>query len=226
MNEKNVIAIDGGAGMGKSTLAKKLAKKMGYLYMETGAMYRAVTLFAIEEKLFKERNSTKKIEESLPYIKINFTTCEKTAKNNVFLNGKNITEIIHKNEISEKVATVAKIKAVRDFLLTLQREIAKGQNIVMDGRDIGTVVFPTAQHKFFITVPLEIRAERRYKQLTEKGEKINFKTVLEGIKKRDEEDINRKIAPLKKAKDAIEIDNGKSTVEKTVDLMYEIIKGL
>ena len=226
MCDKTVIAIDGGAGTGKSTLAKKLAERLGFFYMETGAMYRSVTLYAIEKSFFEADNESleEKITVALPHIEIDFEVCNPTQKQHFFLNGNDVTEKIHSSAVSEKVAVIAKIKAVRDFLLGVQRKISEGQNIVMDGRDVGTVVFPNAKHKFFITAALEIRAERRHKQLLTKGEKIDFETVLQSIKKRDEQDINRKIAPLKKAENALEIDNSINPIEKTVEKMYQTTK--
>lgn len=227
MNQKiKIIAIDGHAGTGKSTLAKKLAKKLGYLYIDTGAMFRALTYYALQQGYFKDNASVAKIERAISRqaINIEFRENPEARSRDIFLNGVNISDKITNRDVSEKVSQVAKIPAVRTFLLELQRRWASKQHVILDGRDIGTVVFPNATHKFFITVPIEIRAKRRHEQLLEKGENISYKSVFDNIKKRDYEDENRALAPLKKAEDALTIDNGQQGIEAMVTQLYGLIK--
>ena len=219
-----IIAIDGYAGTGKSTLAKRLARRLGYLYIDTGAMFRALTYHALNKGFFnKNLNLEECLKKDLPQLQLEFVYNPTNKDSEITLNGHNIAHHITQSKISNNVSKVAKIPSVRDYLLRLQRQWATGQNVILDGRDIGTVIFPKAQYKFFITVPIKIRAQRRYDQLLSKGENVSPQTVLENIKKRDYEDTNRTIAPLRKAKDAIEIDNSTLNIDTIVHQLYEHI---
>ena len=214
------IAIDGPAGAGKSTIAKQLAKKLGYVYVDTGAMYRTIALYYIEKRLPLENEEVvlshlNDIEISLRYI---------DGMQNIFLNGKNVTDLIRTPEVSTGSSQVAVIGGVREKLVKLQREIGEKQNVVMDGRDIGTKVFPDADVKLFLTATCEERAKRRMAEMREKGMQASYDEILESIRFRDENDSNRKIDPLKPASDAIMVDNTQDTLEQTVERIKNIIK--
>ena len=213
MKEKKriIVAIDGLSSSGKSTMAKHLAKTVNYKYIDTGAMYRAVTLYTFRNRLFEHIES---LENEMNNIKINFLLNLETGHSETFLNGENVENEIRGMEVSNRVSEISAIPFVRSYLVDIQRNIGKEKGVVMDGRDIGTVVFPDAELKIFVTASAEIRAERRYKELQAKGEKITFEEVLENVKKRDYQDINRAIAPLRKADDAIEFDNTNYTLEE------------
>ncbi len=208
MNTKITIAIDGFSSTGKSTIAKQLATALGYVYVDTGAMYRAVTLFAMEAGVITTEN--KDIEgliALLPNVQLHFEFNASKGYAEIFLNGKNVEAYIRSLEVSNLVSTVAAIPEVRVKLVEQQREMGKAKGIVMDGRDIGTVVFPDAELKLFMTASAQVRAERRYKELTEKGDTVAFEAVLANIEQRDHVDSTREDSPLVQADDAIEIDN-------------------
>ncbi len=214
------IAIDGPAGVGKSTIAKRLASLFHFTYVDTGAMYRTIALYYIEKRLPLENEAVvlshlNDIEISLRYI---------DGMQNIFLNGKNVTDLIRTPEVSTGSSQVAVIGGVREKLVKLQREIGEKQNVVMDGRDIGTKVFPDADVKLFLTATCEERAKRRMAEMREKGMEASYDEILESIRFRDENDSNRKIDPLKPASDAIMVDNTQDTLEQTVERIKNIIK--
>ncbi len=211
MNKRN-IAIDGPAGSGKSTIAKLLSEKMGYIYLDTGAMYRAAALYFIRKNI-KPCEKDKIISE-LKNININIEY--HLDKQLVFLNGEDVTEKIRTPEVSSMASNIAVIPDVRIMLVDIQRNIANNNNVIMDGRDIGTYVLPHADKKFYLTATVEERAVRRYKELKEKGCNVNLTELKKEIKKRDENDMNREFAPLKKASDAILIDTTNKSIEQVV----------
>lgn len=211
------IAIDGVSSSGKSTMAKDLAKIIGYIYIDSGAMYRAVTLYCLQNKLINEDNTIneEKLREQLPNIKIEFKLNPKTGKPDTFLNGENVEEEIRNMEVSTLVSPVSAIGFVREEMVKQQQEMSKNKGVVMDGRDIGTVVFPDAELKIFVTASPEIRAKRRVDELRMRGNKdTTYEEVLDNIKYRDHHDINRKESPLRKAEDAIELDNSTINIEQ------------
>jgi cytidylate kinase len=216
MTEKKiVIAIDGHSSCGKSTLAKSLARELGYVYIDSGAMYRAVTLYALRKGLFLNgQPDREKVISRLKEIKITFDWDEKAEKNTTFLNGENIEEEIRQLEVSQNVSPVSTIAEVRHEMVKQQRESGKSKGIVMDGRDIGTVVFPDAELKIFMTASPKIRAQRRYLELKEKGLEVDFDEILQNVEQRDAIDSGREVSPLKKADDAIVLDNSNLTREE------------
>lgn len=205
---KITIAIDGYSSTGKSTLAKQLAKSLGYIYIDTGAMYRAVTLFALRNNYINEKETDERaLIAALPDIQLQFKRNEALGYAEMYLNGENVEQEIRKLEVSSYVSKIAIVEAVRNKLVDMQRIMGKEKGIVMDGRDIGTVVFPKAELKIFMTASADTRAARRYKELLDKGEQITYKEVLKNVRERDYIDSNRKHSPLKRADDAIEFDN-------------------
>lgn len=212
---KITIAIDGFSSCGKSTMAKDLAKEIGYIYIDSGAMYRAVTLFCINNNLFCNNEiNIGELEKQINNINITFKLDEKTLNPVTFLNGENVEDKIRTMEVSSKVSPVSAIGFVRTALVALQQEMGKEKGIVMDGRDIGTTVFPNAELKIFVTASAEIRALRRYDELTAKGQKVNFEEILTNVKERDFIDQNREVSPLKRAADAIVLDNSLYTIDE------------
>jgi len=213
--KKIVIAIDGFSSSGKSTMAKDLAKEIGYIYIVTGAMYRAVTLFCLKNKIIsKEGINHGLLEKEIKNIQINFKNNVQTGKRETYLNGLNVEEDIRKMDVANWVSPIATIGFVRQALVSLQQEMGEKKGIVMDGRDIGTVVFPNAELKLFITASPEVRAKRRVDELTAKGEPVSYEEVLENIKTRDHIDSTRKESPLKQAADAIVLDNSAMTIDE------------
>ena len=222
--KKLTIAIDGYSSCGKSTFAKKLAKKLNYIYIDSGAMYRVITLFCLQQHLIKDKTINKnKLINSLKDIHISFQYKPKDQIFEVFLNGKNQTEEIRSTEVSNNVSPVSKIKEIREKMVKLQRELGRNKQIVMDGRDIGTVVFPEADIKIFMTADPAIRAQRGYKELLEKGQDVDYDEVEKNIRERDFIDENREISPLKKAKDAILLDNSHMSVKEQMEWIMNII---
>ncbi|MGM0621447.1 MAG: (d)CMP kinase [Bacteroidota bacterium] len=227
--KKIVIAIDGHSSCGKSTLAKSLARELGYTYIDSGAMYRAVTLFALRNGLIKNgKVDEKELISRMKDIRITFEWDTDTEKNTTFLNGENIENEIRQLEVSNNVSPVSTIAGVRSELVKQQRENGQKKGIVMDGRDIGTVVFPDAELKIFMTASPEIRAQRRYFELKEKGGEVEFDKILQNVEERDTIDSGRKVSPLKKADDAIVLDNSHLTREEqlkwALDMAKEIIE--
>jgi len=205
---KITIAIDGYSSTGKSTLAKQLANSLGYIYVDTGAMYRAVTLFALRNDFIDEKITDKeKLIAALPRIHLEFKFNKDLGYAEMYLNGENVEQEIRKLEVSKYVSKIAVVAAVRIKLVDMQRKMGAEKGIVMDGRDIGTVVFPDAELKIFMTASASARATRRYKELLDKGEQVTYAEVLKNVSERDFIDSNRKHSPLRKADDAIEFDN-------------------
>lgn len=218
VTRKIIVAIDGHSSCGKSTVAKDLAKVLSIAYIDTGAMYRAVTLYALRNNLIdNDIVDEKGIVESLSNISVSFTFNSETKSNETFLNGKNVEKDIRTLEVSNKVSYVSAIGSVRKQLVEWQRDMGSKQSVVMDGRDIGTVVFPNADIKIFMTASDEVRAKRRYDELTSKGENVTMDEVLNNIKERDYIDSTRAESPLRKAKDAVLLDNSKMSIEDQFD---------
>ncbi|NLY66951.1 MAG: (d)CMP kinase [Tissierellia bacterium] len=216
-SKRLIIAVDGPAGAGKSTIAKRVAQILNIEYIDTGAMYRALTL-----KVIRSNIGIDNIEE---IIKLMESTTIEFINNHIYLDGKNVDKEIRENIISKNVSYIAKIKEVRLMMIKLQRQIAESTNLIMDGRDIGTIVLPHANYKFFVTASVEERARRRYIELTEEGkENITYEQVLEEIKIRDKIDSTREIAPLKKSPDAYVIDTTNKTIEESVNEIIAIIE--
>jgi cytidylate kinase len=211
--KKITIAIDGFSSCGKSTMAKDLAKEIGYIYIDSGAMYRAVTLFALQQGIFTDKGiDTDRLRHLLPEVRINFRKDEKTNLPQTFLNGKNVEREIRGMEVSAHVSPIATLDFVRSAMVEQQQAMGREKGIVMDGRDIGTTVFPDAELKVYVTASPEIRAQRRFDELRGKGEKADFEEILQNVKERDHIDMTRKVSPLHKADDAIELDNSHLTV--------------
>lgn len=214
------IAIDGPAGAGKSSTAKLVAKKLGYIYVDTGALYRTVGLYSIRKGI--DTKNAEKVIATLPDVKVELKFVD--GAQHVFLNGEDVSEAIRTLEASMGASNVSAIPKVREFLFDLQRKIAAENDCIMDGRDIGTVVLPNADVKIFLTTSVEERANRRYKEMLEKGEEADYNDILEDIKKRDYQDSHREIAPLKQADDAIYVDNAGQSLEYGADYLLNIIK--
>lgn len=219
MSEKKIIiAIDGHSSCGKSTMAKSLAKKLGYVYIDTGAMYRVVTLVALRNDwIINKVPDNDKVIAGLNDIKITFKWDEQLGKNTTFLNGENVEEEIRQLEVSENVSPISTIADVRHEMVRQQRENGVNKGIVMDGRDIGTVVFPNAELKIFMTASPKIRAQRRFDELTAKGDNVNFEEILANVEGRDKIDSTRAVSPLKQADDALVLDNSNITREEQLE---------
>ena len=215
MEKKITIAIDGFSSSGKSTMAKKLAKTIGYAYIDTGAMYRAVTLFCLNHNLINgDVVDVAELERSLPDIKITFGVNPATGASETYLNGECVEHEIREMRVSGKVSFVAAIPAVRHALVAQQQRMGAEKGIVMDGRDIGTVVFPQAELKVFVTASAEVRAQRRFLELTAKGQTVAFEDILRNVQERDYIDSHREVAPLRQADDALVLDNSEMTREE------------
>lgn len=213
------VAIDGPAGAGKSTIAKAAAKELGFIYVDTGALYRAIAYNAVKTGAIDEKQ---KIINMLEFTKVELKYADGVQA--VYLNGEDVSAFIRSPEISMGASKVSAIPQVRAFLLNLQREIASTNNVIMDGRDIATVVLPNADVKIFLFASPECRAERRYKELIEKGENVNYDDVLKDVNQRDYQDSHREIAPLKPSKDSIMADTSKLTLPESIDLIVNTIK--
>lgn len=217
-----IVAIDGFSSCGKSTLAKDLAKAVGYAYVDTGAMYRSVTLYCLQNGLVKDNEvDEEKLRMSLPDIKISFQYNAEKKRNETYLNGENVEEEIRSLRVSNVVSIVSAIGFVRKAMVMQQQSYSIDRGVVMDGRDIGTVVFPDAELKIFVTASPEVRARRRYAELTAKDDKVTMEEILENVKQRDYLDQNRKESPLRQAEDAIVLDNSEMTIPQQNEWLLE-----
>jgi cytidylate kinase len=213
--KKITIAIDGHSSCGKSTMAKDLAREVGYIYVDTGAMYRSVTLYALRKGLFEEdgRVKTAELEAEMPNIHISFQLNDETGRPDTYLNGECVEKEIRSLEVSNHVSPIAAVGFVRRALVAQQQQMGKDKGVVMDGRDIGTVVFPDAELKVFVTASPEVRAQRRYDELKAKGMPADFDDILKNVQERDYIDSHREESPLRQADDALLLDNSEMTIE-------------
>jgi cytidylate kinase len=222
MAKKIIIAIDGWSSCGKSTLAKELAKKLGYLYVDSGAMYRAITLYFLRNHIdWTDKNEVKK---ALKEISLEFIYNEKSQQSEMHLNGENVEYVIRDLVVAEKVSDVAAIKEVRKFAVEQQQLMGKNKGVIMDGRDIGTVVFPKAELKIFLTADNAVRVERRFKELFEKNPNVTIEEIKANLEMRDYIDSNREESPLRKADDAILVDNTNLTAKETIQKVEKLAK--
>lgn len=227
--KKIVIAIDGYSSCGKSTMAKNLARQLGYVYVDTGAMYRAVTLYALRHQLFKADGEVDaaSLQRAMPDIRISFQFNAQTGKPDTYLNDELVEQEIRTMQVSEKVSKIAALPFVRTALVAQQQRMGKDKGIVMDGRDIGTVVFPHAELKIFVTASAEVRAQRRYDELQQKGMPSRYDDILKNVQERDYIDSHREVSPLRKAEDAIELDNSNLTIDEQQQwLLHQVDKVL
>ncbi len=224
--KKITIAIDGFSSCGKSTMAKDLAKKLGYVYVDTGAMYRAVTLYAMRNRLFNADGSVKTADLERQMNKINITfKLNKTAERpDTYLNNELVENDIRTLEVSNHVSQIAAVPFIREAMVAQQQRMGKDKGVVMDGRDIGTTVFPEAELKVFVTASAEVRAQRRYDELKEKGMPADFNDILKNVQERDYIDSHREVSPLRKAPDAIELDNSHMTIAEQSAWLMELVK--
>ena len=223
MMKKITIAIDGFSSCGKSTMAKDLASRIGYVYVDTGAMYRAVTFFALQHGLFSADGSidTAKLEALMPEIHISFKLNAATGRPDTCLNGVCIESEIRGMEVSAHVSPIAAIPFVRSAMVAQQQAMGRGKGIVMDGRDVGTTVFPNAELKIFVTASAEVRARRRFDELKAKGEKADYAAILKNVQERDYIDTHREVSPLRKAEDALELDNSNMSIAEQNSWLME-----
>ena len=221
-SRKPIIAIDGPVGSGKSTTARKVARELGFIYVDTGAMYRAITVDVIEHGVDPEIEAgVKKIAEQ---SHVELLSCDKGSQRTI-LNGVDVTDRIRERDVTRTVSAVSAMKSVRDKMTHMQREIGKNGGIVMEGRDIGTVVFPDAEFKIYIDASIEVRAQRRYKELAEKGVRVDINDLIHEIRERDRLNTERALAPLRKAEDAIYIDTSDMTFDEQVSTIISIVRG-
>ncbi|HLO60644.1 MAG TPA: (d)CMP kinase [Bacteroidales bacterium] len=216
-----IIAVDGYSSCGKSTFARMIARELGFVYIDSGAMYRSVAQYALENGLIKGDSVDPALNRELDKISVQFVLNRDTGLQETLLNGRNIEKEIRGIEVSAIVSKISQVPEVRQKLVKLQREIGHGGNVVMDGRDIGSTVFPDATFKIFMTADPVVRAERRYKELVEKGTPVDLQKVIENIKMRDYEDENREVSPLRKAHDAVILDNSHMTIAQQMDWFRE-----
>lgn len=221
--KKITIAIDGHSSCGKSTMAKDLARKIGYVYVDTGAMYRAVTLYALRNNLFDTDGGIKEdeLKSRMGDISISFRLNTATGRPDTYLNGENVEQDIRTMQVSNRVSPIAALPFVRQALVAQQQAMGKEKGVVMDGRDIGTTVFPDAELKVFVTASAEVRAQRRYDELKAKGMEADYNDILKNVQERDYIDSHRPTSPLRKADDAIELDNSNMTVDEQNDWLME-----
>lgn len=227
--KKIVIAIDGYSSCGKSTMAKNLARQLGYVYVDTGAMYRTVTLYALRHQLFKADGEVDaaSLQRDMPDIRISFQFNAQTGKPDTYLNDELVEQEIRTMQVSERVSKIAALPFVRTALVAQQQRMGKDKGIVMDGRDIGTVVFPHAELKIFVTASAEVRAQRRYDELQLKGMPARYDDILKNVQERDYIDSHREVSPLRKADDAIELDNSNLTIDEQQQwLLHQVDKVL
>ncbi len=220
--KRKIITIDGWSACGKSTLAKQLAKKLGYVYIDSGAMYRSITLYFLRNHI--DWTDSKEVLDALKNIHIDFHFNEKSQQSEIFLNDENIEYLIRDLVIADKVSDVAAIKEVRTFAVAQQQKMGKKKGIVMDGRDIGTTVFPDAEIKFFMTADSAVRVERRFKDLYEKNPNISIEEVKANVEMRDYIDSNREVSPLRKADDAVILDNTNLTMDEQLAFALGLAK--
>ncbi|WP_026709248.1 (d)CMP kinase [Flavobacterium frigidarium] len=227
MTKKITIAIDGFSSTGKSTIAKQLANSLGYVYVDTGAMYRAVTLYAMQNNLIaKDYFKVEELIAALPTIKLQFKFSFEAGFAEIFLNGLNVEKDIRNIEVSSFVSKVAEISEVRSKLVEQQQEMGKDKGIVMDGRDIGTVVFPEAELKIFMNATADTRAQRRYDELKAKGDQVTYEAVLKNVQERDYIDTHREDSPLIVAEDAIEMDNSSMTKDEQFNFVSTLVNDI
>ena len=224
--KKITIAIDGFSSCGKSTMAKDLAKKLGYVYVDTGAMYRAVTLYAMRNGLFNADGSVKTadLERQMNKINITFKLNKRAERPDTYLNNELVENDIRTLEVSNHVSQIAAVPFIREAMVAQQQRMGKDKGVVMDGRDIGTTVFPEAELKVFVTASAEVRAQRRYDELKEKGMPADFNDILKNVQERDYIDSHREVSPLRKAPDAIELDNSHMTIAEQSAWLMELVK--
>ncbi len=220
--KKITIAIDGFSSCGKSTMAKDLAREVGYIYIDSGAMYRAVTLYSIENGIFDgDVIDTEKLKKAIKDIQISFRPNPETGRPDTYLNGVNVENKIRTMGVSSKVSPISALDFVREAMVAQQQAMGKEKGIVMDGRDIGTTVFPDAELKIFVTATPEIRAQRRFDELKAKGQEGSFEEILENVKQRDYIDQHREVSPLRKADDALLLDNSNLSIEQQKEWLSE-----
>ena len=224
--KKITIAIDGFSSCGKSTMAKDLARELGYVYVDTGAMYRCVTLYALRHGLFRTDGTINlpQLEAEIPNINISFKLNKETGRPDTYLNNENVESEIRTMEVSSRVSPIAAVPFVRAALVAQQQKMGEDKGIVMDGRDVGTVVFPNAELKIFVTASAEVRAQRRYDELKAKGMEADFEERLENVKQRDYIDSHREVSPMRKADDAIELDNSHISIAEQKQWLIEQYK--
>ncbi len=220
--KKIIITIDGWSSCGKSTLAKQMAKVLGYVYIDSGAMYRVITLYFLRNSI--DWTVTEEVKEALKNISMEFAFNEKLQQSEILLNGENVEYLIRDLIVAEKVSDVATIKEVREFAVAQQQKMGKKKGIIMDGRDIGTTVFPNAELKFFMTADISVRVERRFKEMYEKNPNVTVEEVKNNLEMRDYIDSNREISPLRKAEDAIILDNTNLTMEQQLKFALSLIE--
>ena len=220
--KKIIIALDGFSSCGKSTFAKAIAARLGYIFIDTGAMYRAVTLYALEQGAIGENGVDEAaVVELLPQINISFRFNAERGASDVYVNGELVEDKIRSIEVSNAVSSVSSIGAVREKLVAMQQQMGRERGVVMDGRDIGTVVFPDAELKIFMTAEATVRAQRRYAELTAKGDNVTLEEILENVISRDKADMERAISPLRQAEDAVVLDNSHMSVEEQMAWFME-----
>ncbi len=226
MDKKIIVALDGYSSSGKSTMARELARRVGYVYVDSGAMYRAVTLYAIRHDMVNPDSTIKTAElvKALPDINVSFAPAGADGVQHTLLNGEDVESLIRDMKVSSLVSPVAVIPEVRERLTAMQQAFGKERGIVMDGRDIGTTVFPDAELKVYVCTDAEERARRRFKELKEKGSDVSFEEVLANVKERDRIDSTREVSPLRKADDAIELDNGKMSPDEQMEWLMQRFK--
>jgi CMP/dCMP kinase len=224
MSKKIIITIDGWSSCGKSTLAKQLAQKLEYVYIDSGAMYRAITLYFLRNHV--DWTDSKEVNEALEHIFITFKHNHKTNESEVYLNDENVEYVIRDLVVAEKVSDVAAIKEVRTFAVAQQQKMGAEKGVVMDGRDIGTTVFPHAELKIFMTADVAVRVERRFKELYEKNPNVTLDEVKHNLEMRDYIDSNREVSPLRKADDALVIDNTNISMEQQLQIAIEMVQNV
>ena len=224
--KKITIAIDGHSSCGKSTMAKDLAREVGYVYVDTGAMYRSVTLYALRHNLFNADGSVKtaELEQQMPQIQISFKFNAETGRPDTYLNGECVEKEIRSLEVSNHVSPIAAVSFVRTVMVVQLQQMGKDKGVVMDGRDIGTTVFPDAELKIFVTASAEVRAQRRFDELKAKGMPADFDDILKNVQERDYIDSHREVSPLRKADDAIELDNSYMTIPEQKQWLMDRFK--